>query len=658
MPRVLHTLKAQISLAIGLLTLLFAGSTMYSLHVIDQQHSDDTLVQLAGRLQFNQQQLAVQAMRYQENAPRDYPSYYRDLRLYFEDLKNARAELTQVIDAFANNRVDRAVTGESMAMKPDLPPHSLAIARELAEAWSAFLAQLDDRIGPDATEPRLEWAAGWIVENHAPLGEIAGRLSTTLAHDVAARAARANLVNRLLLAAALIVAVGIFAWFYLRVLSPLGVAVEGFRLVANGDFAHKVPVVHDNEIGWLADSFNRLSERMDSLRKLLTRLEQGADLESMLRTLSESLPTFIPVDWIGVLVFGPDGRIHLEKAFSDGKPDNVGELSFEPERTLLEECINSREPLHIPDVRDMAALSDAYVFLRRLAQLGRRDAIFLPIGSAPNLHGVAVFANRYPNSYRSEHLALLRNLGVLLGVSLGRTIQLVENSRLATIGQFASGIAHEIRNPLATISLALEHLRGLDDLPDSAKKRADLGADEVARLERLLADILLYAKPLSLKRSPHDIADLIAETVKAEAQTPESIEITSAPCPPVSVDRDRLRQVLINLLHNAQQASPPGVAVKIHCRPIGNEWVEVVIANGGETIPEKTLQRVFEPFFTSKSGGTGLGLPIVQRIVNAHGGKIELKSDAQTGTMAILRLPLAGHTAAEGPDQAAETSRD
>lgn len=657
MPRVLHTLKAQISLAIGLLTLLFAGSTMYSLHVIDQQHSDDTLVQLAGRLQFNQQQLAVQAMRYQENAPRDYPSYYRDLRLYFEDLKTARAELTHVIDAFARNRVDRSVTGESMAMTPDLPPHSLAIARELAQAWSAFLAQLDERTGPDPTEPRLEWAAKWIVENHAPLGEIAGRLSTTLADDVAARAARANLVNRLLLAAALIVAVGIFAWFYLRVLSPLGVAVEGFRLVANGDFAHKVPVIHNNEIGWLADSFNRLSERMDSLRKLLTRLEQGADLESMLRTLSESLPSFIPVDWIGVLVFGPDGRIHLEKAFSDGKPDNIGELSFEPERTLLEECINSREPLHIPDVRDMAALSDAYVFLRRLAQLGRRDAIFLPIGSAPNLHGVAVFANRYPNSYRSEHLALLRNLGVLLGVSLGRTIQLVENSRLATIGQFASGIAHEIRNPLATISLALEHLRGLDDLPDSAKKRADLGADEVARLERLLADILLYAKPLSLKRSPQDIADLVAETVKAEMQTPESIEITSTPCPPVSVDRDRLRQVLINLLHNAQQASPPGIAVKIHCRPIGNEWAEVVIANGGEAIPEKTLQRVFEPFFTSKPGGTGLGLPIVQRIVSAHGGKIELKSDAQTGTMAILRLPLADH-AAEEPVQAAETSSD
>ena len=358
-----------------------------------------------------------------------------------------------------------------------------------------------------------------------------------------------------------------------------------------------------------------------------------------------------------MLVFGPDGRIHLEKAFSDGKPDNIGKLSFEPERTLLEECINSREPLHIPDVRDMAALSDAYVFLRQLARLGRRDAIFLPIGSAPNLHGVAVFANRYPNSYRSEHLALLRNLGVLLGVSLGRTIQLVENSRLATIGQFASGIAHEIRNPLATISLALEHLRGLEDLPDGARKRAELGADEVARLERLLADILLYAKPLTLKRSPQDIAALVTEAIKAEAQVPESIEITSAPCPPVSVDRDRLRQVLINLLHNAQQASPPGGAVKVHCRPVGGVWAEVVIANGGEVIPETTLQRVFEPFFTSKSGGTGLGLPIVQRIVSAHGGEITLKSDAQNGTTAILRLPLAAH-GTEVSDQAAETLDD
>ena len=80
MPRLRHSLKLQISLAIALLTALFASSTLYSLHVIDQQHSDSILVQLAGRLQFYEQHFTVQAMRYRENAPRDYASYYRDLR--------------------------------------------------------------------------------------------------------------------------------------------------------------------------------------------------------------------------------------------------------------------------------------------------------------------------------------------------------------------------------------------------------------------------------------------------------------------------------------------------------------------------------------------------------------------------------------------------
>ena len=653
MPRFLSSLKAQILFAIAVLTTLFASSTLYSLHVIDQQHADDALVQLAGQLQFNQQHLTVQAMRYKENAPRDYPSYYRDLRLYFQDLKKTRAELTQIIEAFASNHIDRALTGEGMAMTPHLPERSHAVARELGAAWAKFTERLDERIGPDPEEPRLEWAAEWIVAQHAELERLANRLTRTLESDVEARAARADLFSRLMLAAALLVSAGIAAWFYRRVLAPLAAAVEGFRQVANGDFSYRVPVQQDNEIGWLAGSFNHLSVRLDALRKLLTRLEQGADLEGTLRTLSETLPPLIPVDWIGVLVFGTDGRIHLEKAFSDGQPEPIGRLAFEPDRTLLEECIRNREPLHISDVREMSSLSEAYVFLRRLAELGRRDAIFLPIGNGPGIQGVAVFASRYPNSYRTEHLALLRNLGVLVGVSLGRTIQLVENTRLANIGQFASAIVHEIRSPLATINLAFEHLKGIEGLPPGAAKRVELASDEVARLERLLADILLYAKPLSLDRTPHDPVELVADTVAGQTEGDGGIEVESSPCPLMPADRDRLRQVLINLIHNAQQASPPGSPVRIRCHPLGSEWVEIEIANQGEPIPKKDLERVFEPFFTSKRGGTGLGLSIVQRIVSAHGGEIELKSDEAQGTRAILRLPVLTDAATSRP-QAAE----
>ena len=654
MPRFLNTLKSQIILAVVVLTVLYASSTLYSLHVIDLQHSDGVLVQLAGRLKYNQQNLTLRAMRYRENAPRDYPSYYRDLRLYFEDLKRTRSELDQIIEAFASNHFATALTGEVMAMQPQLPKRSLAIARELQAAWRAFSEQLDERIGPDDKEPRLEWAAEWIAERHSELEQVAADLLSTLQNDVAARAAEANLINRILLVAALLLSGGIAIWFYRRVLAPLAVAVEGFQQVANGDFSYRVPVTQDNEIGWLASSFNRLSGRMETLRKLLTRLEQGADLEGTLRTLSETLPSLIPVDWVGVLVIGHDGNIRLEKAYSDGKPDPIGELSFEPDKTLLEECIRNREPLHIPDVKEFSGMSETYVFLRRLAELGRRDAIFLPIGNGATIEGVAVFANRYPNSYRAEHLALLRNLGVLVGVSLGRTLQLVENARLASIGQFASGIAHEIRNPLATISLALEHLRGLDALPAGAGKRVDLASAEVGRLERLLADILLYAKPLSLQRSAQDVVELVAETVTAESAGEEAnIEISASPCPLVSADKDRLRQVLINLIRNAQQASPAGEPIRIHCRPEGQDWTVIEIQNGGPPIPVQTLERAFEPFYTSKRGGTGLGLPIVQRIVSAHGGEVELLSDDRHGTRAVLRLPTAAAENKPVADQAA-----
>jgi signal transduction histidine kinase len=621
-----------------LITALFAASTLYSLYVIELQHSDDVLVRLAGRLQLHEQHLTVQAMRYKENAPRDYPSYYRDLNLYFEDLKKTRSELTAIINAFASDHFDRSVTGEHMAMQPQLSAPTMAVAVELGDKWETFLAGLDERIGPDLEEPRLEWGAEWIVEQHQPLEAAARQLMVALDEEVSARASKANLVNRLLLAAALIVSLVTAMWFYQRVVRPLAVAVRGFQQVANGDFSHRVPVVHDNEIGLLASSFNHLSGRLDALRRLLTRLEQGATLEDTLKTLSETLPALIPVDWIGVLVIGVDGRIHLEQAFSDGSKAAIGHISFEPDKTLLEECIRNREPLHIADVREIGRLSESYVFLRQLAELGRRDAIFLPIGYGSTTQGVAVFANRFPNSYRPEHLALLGNLGVLVGISLARTIHLVENTRLANIGQFASGIVHEIRNPLATIGLALDYLQQAKGLPPNAGKRVALATGEIARLERLLADILLYAKPLTLDRQPADLGWLIREIVGGDepGYPPTLLELET--CDDVPMDKDRMRQVLLNLIANARQASPPEQAIRVRCVKQG-DWAKVEIYNSGEPIAPKALERLFEPFFTTKTQGTGLGLPIVKRIVSAHGGEIGITSDSG-GTVATLRLPL------------------
>ena len=198
----------QVVVAIGVLSGLFAASSLYSMHVIDQQHSDDALLQLGTRLQYHLEHLAVQAMRYRDNAPRDYPSYNRDLRLYFADLKRTRNELAKLVRAFAERRFDHQVMGEDMAMAPQLPVACYPLADRLTQAWQKFSIGLDERLGGDMDEPRLEWGAEWIVEHRQGLEQVISELIDTMEAEVQTRAEWANQLNRLMLTFALLVAIG------------------------------------------------------------------------------------------------------------------------------------------------------------------------------------------------------------------------------------------------------------------------------------------------------------------------------------------------------------------------------------------------------------------------------------------------------------------
>ena len=281
-----------------------------------------------------------------------------------------------------------------------------------------------------------------------------------------------------------------------------------------------------------------------------------------------------------------------------------------------------------PDVRDMAALSDAYVFLRQLAQLGRRDAIFCRSAAPPTC-----MASRCSQTVTPTAIAASTWNCCAIWASCSASAWVGPSSWSRTAawrrsGQFASGIAHEIRNPLATISLALEHLRGLDDLPDSAKRRT--GCRRGSPGWRDCSPTSCFTP----NRCPGNAHRRTSPTWSPRPSRPRRrsrnrSRSTSAPCPPVSVDRDRLRQVLINLLHNAQQASPPG-AVKVHCRPVGGVWAEVVIANGGEANTGKDAATRVRAVFHLEVRRHRLGLPIVQRIVSAR-RQNRTKPDARTG---------------------------
>ena len=221
--------------------------------------------------------------------------------------------------------------------------------------------------------------------------------------------------------------------------------------------------------------------------------------------------------------------------------------------------------------------------------------------------------------------------------------------RLATLGQVAAGIAHEIRNPLVGIGSTTSLL--LDDTDPTDARRPDLAVilQETKRLDRIVNQIIDYARPREIVAFAFDMAQLVQEVMKVldEPLTRKQATIRlSAPDAPYSIqaDRDQLKQVLLNVLQNAIEASPSGgtITVTLVQQARGVEpGLEVTVADRGTGISPTHLPHVFEPFFTSgKPQGTGLGLAICRNILEAHGGEIALDSEVGRGTTVRVWAPL------------------
>ncbi|MBO3457689.1 ATP-binding protein [Aetokthonos hydrillicola Thurmond2011] len=222
--------------------------------------------------------------------------------------------------------------------------------------------------------------------------------------------------------------------------------------------------------------------------------------------------------------------------------------------------------------------------------------------------------------------------------------QLVERERLAAIGEFASMIVHEIRNPLTTMTMGLKYFQKTA-LTESALERLSLALGEASRLENLLSEILLYAKPHVLQLCEFDVNKFIGELLNHMNDMPEAvsrkIEFIPASVPiKISGDKDKLKQVFINIVRNACEAVSPGDIVKWEVDIASLERVCINVCNAGEPIPPEVLSKLTQPFFSTKPSGTGLGLAITKRIVNAHGGELSIHSDRTTGTTVSVQLPI------------------
>ncbi len=214
------------------------------------------------------------------------------------------------------------------------------------------------------------------------------------------------------------------------------------------------------------------------------------------------------------------------------------------------------------------------------------------------------------------------------------------DERLAAVGKLAAGLAHEIRNPLASLSGAIQLLRKEEPGP-----LHDIALREVSRLDQLVEEFLDAARPPRLVFEPTDVGQLVQEVVTAFENDPryrERIEVdidAGGDLPLVPMDGGRVRQVLWNLLLNAAQAMPDVGAITLVLRAHAESLSMRVVDTGVGIAPEQ-LRKIFDPFYTTRSGGTGLGLANVERIVRGHGGSVSVYSKAGQGSSFMLSFPL------------------
>jgi two-component system, NtrC family, sensor histidine kinase PilS len=215
---------------------------------------------------------------------------------------------------------------------------------------------------------------------------------------------------------------------------------------------------------------------------------------------------------------------------------------------------------------------------------------------------------------------------------------------LASLGRLAAGIAHEIRNPLASISGSLQLLHATDQLDADDRRLMEIALREIERLNTLITGFLAYARPQTPSLEPVDLGEEIRVLAGGIAGLHSGEGLLAPPrvdAPAglwVKADRDLLSSLLWNLLRNAAEAGEKE-QVEIRVDPLDEEYVSLVVTDHGAGVAAEHLAHIFEPFYTTKDSGTGLGLATVHRIVQEHGGGIEVQSSVGRGTTFTITLP-------------------
>jgi len=382
----------------------------------------------------------------------------------------------------------------------------------------------------------------------------------------------------------------------------------------------------DEDIALLVTVGNQIGVAIENAQ-LIHRLQRSVSEVGAMRRFSESVLQDMTN---GLVVVGRDGKVRLVNRAGESL---LGCKEPEVLDSSVEELLGRGASIVRDSMERQLAYPGVEIYVRR------DGGESLPLGmSVSPLRGEGGTVN--------GAVVMLRDLRGEKELEEER----IRLERLAVLGEVSAVMAHEIRNPLAGMAAGIQHLLTKFDKDDDRHEALERIQREGERVNSLIEDILLISRPPRLNLAACDVVAILEELVgqrrhKATAQGVEIVTDFAPDLPEVRVDRARLMQVFSNLVANAAEAMPSGGQLRVAARaPVSGEsqvrYLEVVIQDGGLGIKAEELPKIFQPFYTTKARGTGLGLPIAQRIVEGHKGELTVESREGEGTTVTVRLPL------------------
>ncbi len=373
------------------------------------------------------------------------------------------------------------------------------------------------------------------------------------------------------------------------------------------------------------EMLDELVKKEESIYRLTQELE---DVKNFMESIIQSIGSGIIITGIHdtVTYINKAGERILGYSKDDVIGKSFGIFGLREKQSIVHSLLNN------PDDLDT----------RKEGWMRRKDKVEFPVGFTINNH----------LSIRGETLGkivIFRDMTNVFKIQE----EILRMDRLVSLGKLSSGIAHELRNPLAGIKTTAQALSEEMSKDDSRREYLNRITKEIDRLNELLKTFFSFAKPQKLNLIDCSVKDVINEIIpfllkEIADQGVRFVETYHPQLPKIKVDKNQMYQVFLNLFLNAIQAMPNGGELKIEVNPTvsysqdgpGQKFIKIVISDTGKGIPPNIIHRIFDPFFTTKPKGIGLGLSITYQIIKKHGGTIKVESKLEKGTSFIINLPV------------------